>query len=189
MAVSSSRKVERAFPTHESPLCNWCDFQGICPIWRHRLAVGETQEPAPAVANGKMLVDRWAELDAKKKELSTEEDRLSEEIDRIKAKLVQYARAQGFEVVAGSEMEASVSTKESWTLPRKTQEPEQAAELEASLRDSKWWEEVSGLYVSRLRKLLDEGTGADPALRALIERFASRKQEQTARLRQKRSNQ
>ena len=86
-------------------------------------------------------------------------------------------------------MEASVSTKESWTLPRKTQEPEQAAELEASLRDSKWWEEVSGLYVSRLRKLLDEGTGADPALRALIERFASRKQEQSVRLRQKRSNQ
>ncbi len=85
-------------------------------------------------------------------------------------------------------MEASVSTKESWTLPRKTQEPERAAELEARLRDSKWWEEVSSLDASRLRKLLDEGTGTDPALRALIERFASRKQEQTARLRQKRSS-
>ena len=183
-----SRKGEPAFPTHESPLCNWCDFQGICPIWRHRLAVAETQEPAPAISNGKTLVDRWAELDAKKKELSAEEDRLSEEIDRIKAKLVQYARAQGFEVVAGSEMEVSVSTKESWTLPRKTQEPEQAAELEASLRDSKWWEQVSRLDASRLRKLLDEGTGTDPELRALIQRFASRTQEQTVRLRQKRSS-
>ena len=55
-------------------------------------------------------------------------------IDQIKAALAVLAQKEGLETVVGSEKEVAIKQVEKIMFPRKTMEPDQAAELEQRLR-------------------------------------------------------
>jgi len=77
------------FEPRENPLCNWCDFQHICPLFRHQ----HERDAAPRMAE---IVDEWIAL---KREDRARWRRLEELAATIKA----YAEEHGFRRLYGTD--------------------------------------------------------------------------------------
>jgi len=165
-------RTEAAFPTRESRLCAWCEFQPICPARKHLVRVAELPENRFLAEPGVRLVDHWTALDGQRRELESRVDALKAEIEEVKHALAKLAEREDLEVVAGSEREATIRTKEAVTFPRKTVETEEAAALERQLRDSPWWQEASTVDRSALTELWAHRERLDRDLRALLEEYA-----------------
>ena len=58
IAVVAERIGAGKFEPRENPLCNWCDYQALCPVFRHRFEK-EHGDPAPRMTE---LADEWVEL-------------------------------------------------------------------------------------------------------------------------------
>lgn len=180
-------RTEAAFPTNESRLCDWCEFQSVCPVRKHRFKVEALPPNRFLEEPGVRLVDHWAELDQRRRELKASLEELEAEIDEVKEALAKYAERAGVEVVAGSEREATVHVKESVVFPRKTVEAEEAEALEAQLRASRWWAEASTLDRSALGRLWARRQALDHDLRALLEEYARTEVAVDVRLRKAKS--
>jgi putative RecB family exonuclease len=182
-------RSESAFPTRESRLCDWCEFQSICPVRKHLVKVAELPGNRFLEEPGVKLVDHWAALDEQRKELRRRIDELEAEIDQVKEALARYAEREGAEVVAGSDREASVRTNEAVVFPRKSVEEEagEAAALERQLRGSSWWGDASTVDRAALARLWARRDELDRDLRALLEEFARTEVAVDVRLRKRRS--
>jgi hypothetical protein len=135
----------------------------------------------PAVA----LVDRWAELDAKRKLLQNERGEIEQQIEDIRHALVAIAKRDGLELIAGREKEVAISVSDRVLFPRKGQEPEKAADFEAALRGTPWWPQLSSLNSAELRAAW-ESAQTDPDLRRLLAKFAWTEPDVAVRLRARR---
>jgi putative RecB family exonuclease len=58
IATVGERIAAGKFEPRENPLCGWCDFQAVCPVFRHRFE-REAGDPAPRMSE---LVDEWVDL-------------------------------------------------------------------------------------------------------------------------------
>ena len=179
-------KDEAAFPPVESNLCNWCEFQSICPVRKHLFKVAELPPNRFANEPGVKLVDHWTALDAQRRELKSQVEALESEIEQVQEALAAFAQREGAEVVAGSEREATVRTSETVLFPRKTVEPDEAEALEQQLRASRWWIEASAVDRAALVRLWERRASLDADLRALLEEFARTETKVDVRLRKKR---
>jgi putative RecB family exonuclease len=56
IAVVAERVEAERFEPRDNPLCNWCDFQHLCPLYRHRYEREHTPEKVGQV------VDEWIRL-------------------------------------------------------------------------------------------------------------------------------
>ncbi|MDP1833462.1 MAG: PD-(D/E)XK nuclease family protein [Candidatus Moranbacteria bacterium] len=83
---------EGRFEPNITPLCDWCGYQNICPMWRHKfkeLRKIDTEEVDSAI-------NEYVEL---KSAISITKDRLAE----IQEKILQYMDQEGVERVFGSQ--------------------------------------------------------------------------------------
>ncbi|MDP9343501.1 MAG: PD-(D/E)XK nuclease family protein [Actinomycetota bacterium] len=58
IAVVAERIADGKFEPRENPLCNWCDYQALCPVFRHKFEK-EGGDPAPRMTE---IVDEWVRL-------------------------------------------------------------------------------------------------------------------------------
>jgi len=58
IGVVAERVAAGKFEPRENPLCNWCDYQHLCPIFRHRFEK-EGGDPTPRMSQ---IVDEWVDL-------------------------------------------------------------------------------------------------------------------------------
>ncbi len=58
IAIVAERIAAGKFEPRQNPLCNWCDFQHVCPLFRHKYEK-EQGDPAPRMTE---LVDEWIAL-------------------------------------------------------------------------------------------------------------------------------
>jgi RecB family exonuclease len=89
VATVAERIEAGFFEPRENPLCNWCDFQPVCPVFRHRYE----RDEAPRIAE---VVDEWISL---KREDRDRWRRMEELARTIKA----YAEEHGFKRLFGSD--------------------------------------------------------------------------------------
>ncbi|MGQ9758698.1 MAG: hypothetical protein ACUVRX_11195 [Actinomycetota bacterium] len=135
------------FEARESALCEWCGYQDICPK-RKRLYVVESLPPREFKEDeGVVLADRYIAL-------KEEENRIREEIEKVKLELWEYAEQMGVEAVRGSD---------AVLLVKKVMKPgfpfsgsRERAALEALCRELGRLEEVSALSAPRLAKVVTE---------------------------------
>ena len=83
---------EEKFEPNITPLCDWCGYQNICPMWRHKFKEArkiDTEEINAAI-------DEYVEL---KSAISITKDRLAE----IQEKILQYMDQEGVERVFGTQ--------------------------------------------------------------------------------------
>lgn len=83
---------EGKFEPTISPLCDWCGYQNICPMWRHKFKEArkiDTEEIAG-------LIDEYIDL---KSAMSLTKDRLA----KIQGDIVAYMGQEGVERVFGSQ--------------------------------------------------------------------------------------
>lgn len=119
------------FPAQEGPLCNYCNYQNICPAKVHRLVLEGAQEAGdetelPAL-DMKALADDYLAKYTKSREIKSE-------LDSLKEKILELARQFDVSRFDGDlgRVNVSLATKEEFIT--KTQDGEAFAELSALSR-------------------------------------------------------
>jgi putative RecB family exonuclease len=185
--IEKRKPVEGAFPTRESALCNYCDYQEVCPVRRHLCEVKQLPPNRFAKESGVKLVDQWAELQEKRQALVEQQREIEAEIDEIQAALIAWAEKKGASTIVGTEKEVTVTTAEVVQFPTKGNDPEDYAAFEQKLRKSKYWPLVSTLDRSALKRLWDEQDELDAVLRRRLKSAARTETSVATRLRNRRS--
>ena len=73
IAVVAERIEAGKFEPRENPLCNWCDYQHLCPLYRHRFEK-EGGDPTPRMTE---IVDEWVSLKRRGREVYRRLDELA----------------------------------------------------------------------------------------------------------------
>src|SRR5207247_9332454 len=58
IAIVAERIAAGKFERRENTLCNWCDYQALCPVFRHKYEK-EQGDPAPRITE---IDDEWVSL-------------------------------------------------------------------------------------------------------------------------------
>ena len=89
-------KKEGKFPAKESALCEYCEYQPICPLFKHRYKIDEMEAEEVAKEDGFSLVNKYWEIERKIEELETMKEEL-------RKKLIDYARKNEVEHIYGGD--------------------------------------------------------------------------------------
>lgn len=188
-ALVAQIKHDHSFEPRLGPLCDWCEYKDLCPLFAHPEKVALMTVPERRKDDGVRLVDELAELEEKRRRLKEELKALDREKEDVDVRIAEWAGNAGVSVVAGSEASAAVTRKDEVHLPTKSAEPEKHAELEAEARKSPLWGEVARLDAHALT----DGVKAKrwegellTAAEALLERYGRRVSAFTVRLRRRR---
>jgi len=153
--IEARGEDEEDFPTSRSNLCDWCDYQELCPVTRHHVTVAALPPRKFKADEGVQLVDRWAALRQQIGELEEQVETIEAEEEELKEALLEFARQQGLESIAGSTHYVEVTEKTKIDYPKSDDEGRDA--FEATLRDAGLWDEVTAMHWARFRSLwLDE---------------------------------
>lgn len=105
--------VENAFPTNQNPYCKYCEYQMLCPLWKHlhygaeTINAGELGEQTIA-----SLVDQYAQL-------SSQISQDTKQKDFLKELLVAYASEHDFEQLFWSETKLGISKSQTFSAKDK----------------------------------------------------------------------
>jgi len=145
------QKIEstKHFRAKETNLCNWCEFKQLCPRFKHLFSIKQKDSNEYLKDAGVKLVNKYAELNQKKKELTREIDR---EMDLLKEAIIKYAKKKGIDVIFGSNNKVSIRFTKIFKPPRKN--TEEREELENMLKKLKKWDEISTLDSFALNRII-----------------------------------
>jgi RecB family exonuclease len=73
IAIVAERVDAGKFEPRENPLCGWCDYQHLCPVFRHRFEK-EGGDPTPGMTQ---IVDEWVSLKRRGRETYQRIDELA----------------------------------------------------------------------------------------------------------------
>ena len=73
IAIVAERVEAGKFEPRPNPLCDWCDYQALCPVFRHR-SEKEQGDPAPRMTE---VVDEWISLKRTAREVYRRFDELN----------------------------------------------------------------------------------------------------------------
>ncbi len=158
------------FPPTESSLCPYCSFQDICPLFAH-LFRGEAL-PARDYGSddGVALVDRYTELEARKRELKAEARSISDEEEKIREAAIALAEREGVARIFGRDHKLTVRKDLTLRYPKSGEKGRGA--FEKAMRESGLWERCADVnYMSLHGVAKREGwlKGVPEALAGLIE--------------------
>ncbi len=179
-------KRDREFHPRRSALCDWCEYRDLCPLFRHEEALKVLPPAQRRKDPGVRLVEQYAALDAKRRELREELKQLERELERLKDPIIELADSLGAKVLSGPEGEVAIGDRTETRLPTRTHSPEAFEELESELRRSSVWPEVCRLDPHLLLEghSLRRWSGeAARLVESLIEKFGRQVRDRTVRLR------
>lgn len=153
------------FPATVSSLCDWCLFREVCPEWKHEAALEAKPENEYLTDPGLKLVDEYVRV---KEELDLHKKEAESQMDKLREALIAFSQREAVHVVAGTEMKIAVTESQSLRLPGKNT-PERR-ELEAYLKATGKFEEVSALDTYALAKIL-QSEGWDEHILNELEKY------------------
>lgn len=148
-------KIEDAkeYPTNPSRLCDWCEFKPICKQWSHLYKLEGKPANEYLKDDGVKLVNKYAELQSKKKQQTLD---LYAEIEKLEEAITKFAEKEGVDVVFGSNNKIKVKTQTRFACPSKNSK--ERLELEQIIRDNGKWGEVVQLDTTAINKIMQENT-------------------------------
>ena len=153
---------EEVFPTNPSRLCDWCEYKEICREWSHLYSIKDKPVNEYLGNPGVQLVNRYAELKAKQKQVKLD---LYAEIEKVEEAITRFAEKEGVDVVFGSNNKVKVKTQSRFACPSKNSK--ERLELEQILRDSGKWDEVAQLDTAMINKIIQENIWEEQLIEAL----------------------
>ena len=183
--ISLIKTIEKdnKFKPVESSLCDWCEYPEYCPAKKHETRLAELPLNKYLKEKGVSLVNKYVSLKAKIKELRDEEGKLQSKLNLIAEAAIEYARKEGITVVTGSDFVLRIIEEKGLQFPRSGEEGRE--EFERYLKKAEIWEDVSGLNLSRLVKIVEEGE-IDNKIRKGILKFGAEMDKMSVRLIKKR---
>lgn len=145
--IEKAKKMDN-FPPEESALCKWCEYQDICPNYKH---IYRTEQ----IPLNKFMKDDGVQLVNQYRDLSEQRRDLKKEIKQLKQAIVNYAQEKDLAVIRGSDRKLKVKIEDKVDVPTKTKHGEKYSQLEELLKNSEHWKEVSTLKASLLRKAIE----------------------------------
>lgn len=182
-------KHDHEFAPNPGPLCDWCEYRDLCPVFAHPEKVAALPAAERKHDDGVRLVNALAEVEAKRRRLKDELKTLELEKEELDGRIADFAQAAGVTTVAGETAQAAVAVKDEIRLPTKTHEADRHEALEKEARATPLWGEVARLDAHALLDGVRARRWAGPLLaaaEALIERYGRREPSRTVRLRRRR---
>jgi putative RecB family exonuclease len=166
-------EAEEEFAPNKGSHCEWCEYRPICPVWKHVIHAQALPPAEFAADEGVKLANELAETKRQMRALEQREGTLRELI-------IEFCRQTRVKVVQGSAAQVSVKIGERTLLPRK--QDARRAELEAFVRKTGKWDEVSDLSPSALLQVMKEKTWPANLLKEL-DKFAWKEESVTVSVR------
>ncbi|HEX74308.1 MAG TPA: PD-(D/E)XK nuclease family protein [Dehalococcoidia bacterium] len=134
------------FPPRESGLCDWCEYQDLCPMRKHFYTVETLPVNEYLKEPGVVLVNKYAELKEKASEID-------EQIEKVREAILDYARREQVQVIKGSDRKARVNFIKKLKFPSRIEEERQ--ELDNVILEAGKWMEVSQLDITALTRAIE----------------------------------
>jgi putative RecB family exonuclease len=182
--VGLIKKIEKdtRFEPRESSLCDWCEYQQLCPAKKHLCKVADLPLNKYLKEKGVSLVNKYAALKEQIKNLREQEQKLQDELDLVSQAAVEYARREEITSIDGSDFVLKI--KESTDIDFPLSDGAGREELEKAVKKAGLWDRVATLNLPRLKKLIeDEELSAELAKKLLG--FAETKSRTSLRLAKK----
>ncbi len=140
----------------ESRLCGWCEYQEECAEEKRKRTLKPEPEQVPTACD---LADEYAELSGRRAALNSEVKGIEKRLEELKPMIGAACREEGAWSVEGTECVLDVAEKLGIHIPPKNTPAR--ARLEALVRDSGLWDEVSEISKGLVQKALEEGRFGD----------------------------
>ena len=156
--IGKIKRIENAvelgnFPTNETNLCNWCEYNQICPAKGGTgVPVGPEQQELRPVSDEevKRLVDEYVALDSEKK-------RLDKEIKEIRPMLIHAAESGSSQMLQGSQDRGIMVTIERLSkLPTRSADEVAHKKIRELVEEAGLYGHYSSLDLSSLQKALSD---------------------------------
>jgi len=165
-------EATKEYPPTESALCRWCEYQDICPLWKHRVKVAPLPENEFLRDSGVQLVDRLADLEAKKAALE-------KDLVKVREAILALLDKEKTLVLMGSRHEAKVVEEEQLLFPRPGETGFKG--LEMILKEMGALERFATLDAAGLAVALQDPQ-TDRYLKAALEKFTRTEKSRRLRL-------
>jgi len=156
------------FPPHVSHLCQWCLYQDICPMWKHKKVLEEKSVNEYLNDPALKLVDEYVKV---KKDWDIQKKLVEQKLEKIKEALIAMSRDEKIQVIHGSESKVTVKASDSVKFPAK--KTEERRELVEFLKTSGKFEDVSDLDVFALSRVVKAQEWGEDILEEL-EKYATK---------------
>jgi putative RecB family exonuclease len=140
IAVVAERIAAGRFEPRVNPLCDWCDFQQVCPIFRHR-AEKEQGDPAPRMTE---LIDEWISL-------KREDWERYRRLEEVKGLINAFCEEHGYRRLYGSDGSVIDRRPQHITAPDDRR-------IRAILEPLGLWERVISVDPRRISDLIESRT-------------------------------
>jgi putative RecB family exonuclease len=144
----------KEFPPYKSALCDWCDFQEICPLWKHPKKMEKLDENKYKKDPGVKLVASYSELDEEKKQLKAKIAEIEQEQAKIAEAAIEFAENEDSWVIDGPDNQLVVTVKEELGTPSRKDDMEKWEGLRNILIKSDKYVDVSTVNSSMLSRML-----------------------------------
>jgi len=153
-------KIENAkdFKSNTSKLCDWCEFMSMCPEWKHKAGLEEKEPNEFLSDDGVTLVNKFAVL-------KEQEKKITEDLDKIKEALVEFANKNNINAVFGSDLKALVRTYPRSSFPNKDDPLRQ--DFFKTIRDIGLWDQLAEPNVYELAKMINNNDINEELVRLL----------------------
>ncbi|HVQ00182.1 MAG TPA: PD-(D/E)XK nuclease family protein [Candidatus Thermoplasmatota archaeon] len=156
---------DEKFLANPGYLCEWCEFKPVCRQWRHSYKVAEQPANKYMKDTGVQLVNRYAELKNKQRQLTSE---IEEELEKLEQAILAFAQKEQVDCVFGSKNKVRITESERYCFPSKNSKDRQG--LEDLLRRYGKLAEVSQLDTTALAEIL-QGKTWDPKMLLAVAKY------------------
>ncbi|MFH1653520.1 MAG: PD-(D/E)XK nuclease family protein [Pseudomonadota bacterium] len=139
------------FPPTESNLCRWCDYQDICPLFSHKFKTDPLPVNEYLKEDGVVLVNAYADIDLKKKDLNAQIAELDTEQKKIKEAVVVLSEKEGVDRLYGSNNMLTVKEEIKVNYPKSGDE--NRPDFVRQMHDMGLWDTVTDVQWSVLKKI------------------------------------
>jgi len=145
IVVSKIEEIEACdeFPPCKSTLCDWCDFQEICPLWKHPKKMEQLDFNEYKNDPGVKLVSKYAELEEQKSDFKKRIFDIEEEQAKIEEAAIDLAKRENIQVIDGPDKQLVVTIKKELRVPTRKENPENWETLRSILVKENKYVEVS----------------------------------------------
>jgi len=158
IATVAERIEAGKFEPRQNPLCDWCDFQRLCPLYRHKYEK-EEGDPAPRMTE---MVDEWITL-------KREDWQGYRRLEDLKALINAFCEEHGYRRLFGSDGSAIDRRPQHVTAP-------DVERVRAILEPLGLWEQMLTVDPKKLSELIESRRLAPDVEDALL---ASREEVRT----------
>lgn len=153
------------FKPIKSRLCNWCEYQPDCPIWKHVLAVEKLPPEKFSQDQGVILANEYASV-------KSQMDELEARLQELRASLEKFAAQENVQIIKGNGVQVSVTHSQQLVFP--SREDAEWTMLQNIVRNQGKWDEVSEVSATKLREVVRTQAWPEPLLSKVQKYFQAR---------------